>query len=236
MFEIRMQHPAKNALDGELIAWLSERLDEADGRPLLLTGSDGAFSAGLNLKKMVELEGERLRSFLDALDELCARLYLWPAPTVAFLNGHAIAGGCVLTTCCDHRIALADPRLRIGLNEVALGVCFPPRILAILRDRLSRERAQRLLLGADLFGVDEALRLGLLDEVVAGADEALARARARLETLASHPLRAYAATKRSLRAAAAEADPAARRRFLDEDLATWTASGTRERMLAVLRR
>ena len=132
MFEIRMEHPAKNALGSELVGWLGERLDEAEDRPILLTGTGDAFSAGLNLKEVATLGPGEMPNFLQGMDRLCERLFHHPAPTVACVNGHAIAGGCVLVQCCDHRVATANPRTKIGLNEVAIGVCFPTRILSLI--------------------------------------------------------------------------------------------------------
>ena len=137
MHEIRMQHPAKNALSTELVTWLDAQLDAAGASPLLLTGTGDAFSAGLNLKEVASLEDpEAMCAFVRRMDELCERLYQHPAPVVVAINGHAIAGGCVLAQCADHRVATTSPRARIGLNEVALGVCFPPKILGLLRRRL----------------------------------------------------------------------------------------------------
>src|SRR5436190_21503186 len=128
MFEITMEGPAKNALGTAMMTFLLDQLREAAGRPVLLSGSGDAFSAGLSLKEVASLDAEGMLGFLGLLERCMSALYLYPGPTVALVNGHAIAGGCVLTLCCDYRISTSSPRTRIGLNEVALGVRFPPRI------------------------------------------------------------------------------------------------------------
>lgn len=231
MHEIRMAHPAKNALGSDLLGWLHAALDDADGRPILLTGTDDAFCAGLDLREVAALQGEAMIGFLRSMDDLAARLYDYPAPVVGALNGHAIAGGCVLAQCCDHRVVTSNPRTRIGLNEVALGVCFPPRILGLLRNRLGAREASTALLGAALDSPAKARELGLVDEL---ADDPLAVARARLAQLAAHPREAYARTKAELRRGATDVSPEDERRFVEEELPIWTSDEVRERVLAVL--
>jgi len=103
-------------------------------------------------------------------------LFDHPAPTVALVNGHAIAGGCILALCCDVRVATPNPAARIGLNEVALGVEFPPRVMTLVRYRLSPAAAERAVLGSQLLDPVGAREAGLLDEVTSDA-AAVARAR-----------------------------------------------------------
>ncbi len=233
IYEIRMAHPAKNALDDDLIAWLETELERAGEAPILLTGSDGAFSAGLNLKRVAEMDAAAMRGFLERLDAMLRRLFLHPAPTVAAVNGHAIAGGCVLMLACDVALVEADPRLRIGLNEVALGACFPPAVLRLVRHRLAPQWHERVLLGAGLFGAGEALTLGLATQVVEGVEPA---AREQLAALAAHPARTYALTKKVLRGSVLDTSDEDRRRFLEEEVPLWTSDEVRARIAAVLAR
>jgi enoyl-CoA hydratase len=235
MIEITMDGPGKNALGTAMMTFLIERLRDAAGAPVLLTGSGDAFSAGLNLREVAGLDGDGMLAFLRLLEDCMAALYLYPGPTVAAVNGHAIAGGCVLTLCCDHRVATASPRSKIGLNETALGVRFPPRVLVIVRRRLALQHADRVLLGAELFDTKAALGLGLVDEI---ADDVVATARARLTALAAHPAGAYAQTKADLRGAS-PADLVAddvHDRALRAASAMWSAPGVKEKMLRVLGR
>ena len=150
---------------------------------------------------------------------------------MAPVNGHAIAGGCVVALCCDHRVVSSNPKLKMGLNEIALGLTFPPATLRICRQRIAREHETEVLVGADLFGLADALRVGLVDEV---AEDPLERARARLEVLGRHPRDAYAALKLELRS---EALP----KPTDIDsirarLGSWISPALKERLAAVLNR
>jgi enoyl-CoA hydratase/carnithine racemase len=232
MVELLLDAPGKNALSTTLMASVCERLRAAAGAPVLLTGAGDAFSAGLNLKEVVGLDRAGMTRFLALLEEMVATLFTYPGPTVAAVNGHAIAGGCVLALCCDHRIAAADPRLRMGLNEVALGVPFPPRTLAAVVHRVPPRSRDEVLLGAELHAPEAALRLGLVDELAA---DPLPRARERLQLLASRPAAAYGATKLALRASLVAATEAVTRQLHDVTVPAWCAPDVRERLTAALR-
>lgn len=231
-FEIRMDHPSRNALGVALITWLDARLDEAGQRPVLLLGTEAAFSAGLDLKHVANLDGVGMQAYLRSIDALASRLFHHPAPVVCAVGSHAIAGGCVLVQCCDYRVCTEADRVRVGVNEVALGACFPPAILAIMRHRLSPRHLERVLLGARLYPPREALEVGLLDEV--GPDpEGIARER--LARLAEHPAGTYAITKRALREDSVPG-PADERRFVEEEIPRWTSPELRARIRAALAR
>jgi enoyl-CoA hydratase/carnithine racemase len=159
-------------------------------------------------------------------------LYGYPGPTVACVNGHAIAGGCIVALTCDMRIGLASDTARIGLNEVPLGLRFPPKTWRMVKHRLSPPSLERVVLEGGLYPPMQALRLGLLDEVVANEGEALSMA----ERFASSPRDAYLAAKRALRAGALDVTGDERRRYLDEVLPTWTSGDLKSRIEAKLRK
>ncbi len=233
MIEIAMNGPAKNALGTGMMTWLLERLAAANGQPVLLTGTGDAFSAGLDLKQVASLDDEGMTAFLRLLERCVSALYLYPGPTVALVNGHAIAGGCVLTLACDERVAVDDARARIGLNEVALGVRFPPRVMKMVRDRVPTASQVPVILGAGLFSPSEALAHGLLDAVVPDAGTL---ARSRLAALAAHPADAYAAAKRALRGAV-DTDLApddVQASWLRECVPIWTGDAVKARVRKVL--
>jgi enoyl-CoA hydratase/carnithine racemase len=232
MQEITLSAPGKNALATGLMETTLAAIRGSAGAPLLLAGAGDAFSAGLNLKEVVSLDQRGMERFLTLLEELVSALFAHPGPTVACLNGHAIAGGCVLALCCDHRIVRGDPAIRIGLNEVALGVPFPPRTLAAVLHRVPPRARDEVILGAELHAPDAALRLGLIDEIAA---DPLARGRERLKLLASHPADAYAATKLGLRASLVAASDAFTRRLRDEIVPAWCAPAARQRLTDALR-
>ncbi len=235
MFEITMAGAGKNALGTDMMQFLLDRIGEAGGRPILLTGTGDAFSAGLDLKEVASLDARAMEAFLRLLERLVSTLFAYPGPTVALVNGHAIAGGCVLALCCDQRVASASPKSKIGLTELALGLCYPPRVMAVVRHRIPRQHVERVVLGAGLFDPATALGLGLVDQV---ADDARAVAQRELAACASHDPAVYAATKATLRA---EALPTAagddeEAFFVSQVLPVWTSPSTRERVTGFLAR
>ncbi len=229
MYELVLSAPGKNALAISVLEDLRRRLTEARGEPVLLTGAGDAFCAGLNLKEVATLDLDGARRLLRALEGLVDALFAYPAPTVALVNGHAIAGGCILALCCDHRVAASDPRIRIGLNETALGLPFPPRILAMVRSRVPPGALERVVLEAGLHPPEQARALGLVDEV---ADDARAVAVAALERLSCHPRDAYARNKVRMRAGmlALPQEQAAE----EELAAVWGSAEVRARAAAAL--
>lgn len=231
MFELRMEGPGKNCLGVDMMDFILERLHEAAGRPVLVTGEGDAFSAGLNLKEVARLDMAGMEAFLQKLEAVVSALYTYRGPTVALVNGHAIAGGCILALCCDYRVARADPAIRIGLNEVALGLRFPPGILRMVRQRLPPQHLSELLLGAILHPPQEALRLGLIDAVAEDAD---AESRRKLVALAAYAADVYAETKADLRGRTLlrPEDPATLRSLLS----TWTSPAVKQRIEAVFKR
>ena len=226
---LELDAPPVNALGTELLERIRSELADAADAPILLTGAGRAFSAGLDLAEVASLTPESMVTFLDLLEDVVGALYHHPGPTVAFVDGHAIAGGCVLALCCDVRIGTAGTH-RMGLNEVALGLQLPPRTEVICTRQLPTHARHRVLLGARLHAPDDALALGLLDEL---ADRA--RAESVLDALARHPRDAYVATKRRLRPDTTPS-PATRRTFLDEVVPSWTSDAVKARIRAILDR
>lgn len=233
MHEVVLQSPNLNALSAATIAALREELARAGGAPLLLRGEGPAFSAGLDLREIQGMDAAAMVEFLTALDDLVLGLFTYPGPTVAWVNGHAIAGGCILALCCDHRVATIEPRAKIGLTEVALGVAFPPAPLAVARARIAAHCVDEVILGARLYSPDGALARGIVDELAGDQGD---RARSCLETLAAAPRRGYVAAKEALRGRVRAEAEAARERFFATSLDTWTDPELRARIDARLRR
>ena len=228
MKTILLSGPGKNALSTELMERTLASLRGAGDAPILLTGEGDAFSAGLDLKEVASLDAIGLTTFLGLIEDLVQALYEHPGPTVAWVNGHAIAGGCVLELCCDVRVMTAREGARIGLNEVALGVRFPPRTFKMTANRMQEPSLGRVLLEAKLYAAREARELGLIDAIGEEAD-----ARARLDALASHPRDVYAATKRAVRGTL-DVSEAEQQRFVTEVIPKWAAPELKARLRAVL--
>jgi enoyl-CoA hydratase/carnithine racemase len=235
MIEIVMKGPGKNALGTEMMTRIIERLGAANGDPVLLRGDGDAFSAGLNLREVAALDASGMTRFLLLLERCMATLFLYPGPTVALVNGHAIAGGCILALCCDHRVAVNHQNVKIGLNEVALGLRFPPRVLAIVKARVPAHHWASVVLGSGLFDPESARSFGLVDVV---SDDAPGVANARLAALAAHPPQAYVWAKRDLRGQTPEdlCSDEELERWIADSIGAWTSPALKAKIAAVLAR
>jgi len=219
---IRMTGVRANAMSQALLDGLIAAIDEVeagDAHAVVIAGTGKAFSAGLSLPELIDLERDAMRAFMDHLKVAMQRILTFPRPVVAAVNGHAIAGGCVLATQCDVRL-MADGPGRIGLNEVQLGVGLPAAVLEPLRARLPATSLTAVALEGKLFAPAEALRIGLVDAVVP-PELLLDRAIDRAAALAVAPRPAYAQVKAALLRPVLEAidrtDEVERERWLD----TW---------------
>src|SRR5262245_2979051 len=196
---VELTRPPANALDESLLAALEACLVEAEAEPrvraLLLTGSGAFFSGGFDLSAP-RRDDEDAAKVVALYRSSHRRLLALPKPTVALVNGHAIAGGLVLALACDVRLA-CDVPARIGLNEVAIGSSFPTAAIEIVRARLSARVAVALTLRAELHPLAEGVALGVIERLVPVAtarSEALATA----ARLGGFPSEVFAHTKRAL--------------------------------------
>jgi len=201
---LRMAHGKVNALDLELLTALTTVLDElaVDGPPLVLTGRGTAFSAGVDLRRIVTEPVAYVEEYLRALSAAFVALFRYPGPAVAASQQHAIAGGYVLVAACDHRVA-AGGAGRLGLSELQVGVPFPTSAIEIVRHATGASAATRLALSAELVDVPTALATRLVDEVVP-PDALLNTAIAHAQVRAARGLDSYRMTKRQLRRPALE--------------------------------
>jgi enoyl-CoA hydratase len=191
---VRLDHGKVNALDLELLQAISATMaDVADAGAVVLTGAGRAFSAGVDLRRIVDGGAAYGEAFLPALSAAFLAVFDSPRPVVAAVNGHAIAGGCVLAAACDVRLMSGGT---IGLTELLVGVLFPTVPLQISRHAFGHA-ADRLALTGETFAPDEARRLGLVDEVVE-PDALVGEAVRRAQALARIPAPVYAATKAQL--------------------------------------
>lgn len=183
-----------NALDLELLRAVIESVVAATpGQPIVLTGANRAFSAGVDLRRLVDESADYVTEFLGALSDCFLAIFDHPGPVVAAVNGAAIAGGCVIAAACDRRIIARGP---IGLAELTVGVPFPTAGLEIVRGVLGSQTTN-LVLSARNLEPNEALAIGLVDEVVR-PDQLLPSAIACAASLAALPHEVFRLTKRQL--------------------------------------
>jgi enoyl-CoA hydratase len=201
---ITMDDGKVNALSLEMITEIDEALDRAtaDRAVVVLTGRDGVFSAGFDLK-VLRAGGPDAGAMLRAGFELSERLLSFPTPVVNVCTGHAIAMGVFLLLSGDYRLGATGP-FRIVANEVAIGLTMPLAAVEICRSRLTPSHFNRAVVLAEQFSPDDAVAAGFLDRVVDAA-ELHDAARTTAVTLAALDLDAHAGSKLRVRAHALQA-------------------------------
>ena len=194
---LRMQHGKASALDLEFCNALAERFRGLAADPaeaFVLTGTGGIFSAGVDLLRLRDGGEQYVRAFVAALEPLFAAQVRASKPVVAAVNGHAIAGGCILALGCDRRL-MAEGKGTMGVAELRVGVPFPPVALEIVRAAAAPAVFRSLVLTGQPVDAAGALRDGLVDGLCP-AESLLDRAVEEAERLASIPPVSFAIAKR----------------------------------------
>jgi enoyl-CoA hydratase len=197
---ITMAHGKANALDSEFCDALAVAFNElrtAKARAVVLTGQGTIFSAGVDLLRTRDAGPDYVRDFLPRLHRLYETIFFFPKPVVAAINGHAVAGGCVLACACDRRIMTREPG-RIGVTELLVGLPFPTLAFEIMRFVTASHCFEDMIFSGTTFSPQDGAERGLVNEI-AGADDLMDRAVAAANTLAAIAPNAFALTKRQSR-------------------------------------
>lgn len=197
---VTMAHGKANALDIEFcdaLASCLNALTPSAARAVVLTGRGRIFCAGVDLVRLLDGGAAYVRKFLPALERLYDAVFYFPKPIVSAMNGHAIAGGCVLAAATDRRIMAHDGG-RVGVTELQVGVPFPALALEIMRHVTAPQFYEAVMLGAETYPPQEAAVRGLVDEIVP-PEQLLDHAVAAAKKLAAISPAAFAVSKRHIR-------------------------------------
>jgi enoyl-CoA hydratase len=197
---VTIQHGKANALDIELSEGLAKCFDElrrSDARAIVLTGQGRMFSAGVDLIRVGSGGADYVRAFLPSLHRLYDAVFFHPKPVVAAINGHAIAGGCVLACCADRRI-MADSSGRIGVTELLVGVPFPALAFEIVRFAVPARYLTEFTFGAATYDTNAGLQRGWVD-AVEPAEALMTSAMAAARQMAQLSPAAFSQAKKQIR-------------------------------------
>ena len=190
----------RNAISAEMIDELLAAFAEAEAAParvVTITGSGNSFCSGMDLGALRSLAGQPFEQNMEdsrRLAQLLLRIYSFPKPVIAAVNGPALAGGCGIATLTD--FTLAVPEAKFGYTEVRIG--FIPAVVSVfLRRQIGEKRTRDLLLSGRIINAEEAYRMGLVTEVVP-VGELVARTQELISVLLAASPASLARTKRLL--------------------------------------
>jgi enoyl-CoA hydratase len=226
---LRMADGKANVMSLEFCELMTARFEElcpSSTRATVITGTGRIFSAGVDLLRLLDGGVPYILKFLPALSTMLTTVFSHPKPVVAAINGHAIAGGCVLACAADKRL-MGREAGRIGVTELLVGVPFPSAAMEIMRCALSPQHFEEAIFSGATYSPSEAAERGLVHEIVE-PDAVLVRAISCAKTLAALPPSVFTLTKRQTRQPALERLAGDVRRTAVEQI--WTTPETLARI------
>jgi 3,2-trans-enoyl-CoA isomerase len=166
---VLMQRGKVNAINEAMVLEYQRTFKALEGdasvRTIILTGHKSFFSFGFDIPEFLEYSRDDFAEFLTQFTQFYTDLYIFPKPVIAALNGHTIAGGCMIALACDDRL-MAGGKAKIALNEITFGASILAGSVEMLRACVGDRRAEMVLYSGNLFTPPEALELGLIDQIV----------------------------------------------------------------------
>ena len=156
-----------NVFSPKMIQDVNDCLDQVPTQngALIITGRDGMFSAGFDLKIISAGEMSAITEMTTNGFKLLSRIFSFPRPVLGACSGHGIALGTFLLCCCDYRIGVKG-QFMIGANEMRTNMVIPTPILELIKFRVSNGHKYRAILGAEMYLIEDGIEAGLIDEVV----------------------------------------------------------------------
>ncbi|TET97468.1 MAG: enoyl-CoA hydratase/isomerase family protein [Anaerolineales bacterium] len=197
---LKLNRGITNAINGDLVLALDSALKSQAADPdvlgMVLTSSNNKFfSIGLDIPNLFALGEKDFRSFYQSFNQMCLGMLTTSKPLVAGITGHAIAGGCILSLCCDYRF-ISEGRKLIGLNEIKLGVPVPYVADCILRKLIGYRNARDVMDSGGFLEPEEAQRLGVIDRILP-IEEVVSQSIEKARELSSDSLEAFSLIKSS---------------------------------------
>jgi Delta3-Delta2-enoyl-CoA isomerase len=158
-------NPINEALTEELLAAFEEAKTDPAVRAVILTGRDKFFSFGLDIPEFLSYPKADFIRFVTKFAGLYTYIFSFPKPVIAALNGHTVAGGCMLASACDYRVMVSG-KSKISLNEINFGSSLFPGSAVMLNYCVGARNAEIIAYTGAMFSAEEAKKMGLVDEVV----------------------------------------------------------------------
>jgi enoyl-CoA hydratase/carnithine racemase len=226
--EGRLMRGKVNALNeaavNEIADCLRNLAADPHTRAVILTGDGSFFSFGFDIPEFLGYSRESFAKFLQRFTGLYSYLFTYPKPLIAALNGHTIAGGCMLALACDYRIMVSG-KARISLNEISFGSSVFAGSVAMLKFLVGGKNAQAILYDGLMYSAETAAQLGMIDEV-SSHESLMNDARELAQRLAGKDAAAFRSIKKLLRAPVAENMARNEEQSVQEFVSIWYSEST----------
>jgi 3,2-trans-enoyl-CoA isomerase len=233
--EVSLRRGKVNALNQEVVDELSRCFENLaanrEVRAVIFTAEGPFFSFGFDIPEFLSYSKESFTEFLKRFTRLYAYLFTYSKPLVAALNGHAIAGGCMLALACDYRI-MASGKARISLNEITFGSTVFAGSAVMLKSLVGGKNAQRVLYDGTMYSAEEALEIEMVDGV-SSSERLMDDARELATRLATKNPDAFRSIKRLLRAPVAEEMARKEEESVHEFVSIWYSENTWKNLHAI---
>lgn len=227
---VTLERGKVHALNDQVVEELHSAVErlaaEDDIRAVILTGTGKFFSFGFDIPGFYKATPEEFTRFVTAFNGLYRYLFMYPKPVVAALNGHTIAGGCMLATACDYRIMVSG-KAKISLNEITFGSTVFAGSVDLLKYCVGNRNAESILIGGGMYSAEEACEIGLVDLVVS-EDNLISEAIRIAGEMAQREPEAYRSIKNLLRKDIEKRMQATEPESIREFIDIWYADRTRE--------
>lgn len=195
---LKLNRGVTNPLNGKVVEELGRHIREVKVNKeitalVIASANDKFFSLGFDIPELYPKEPQGFKDFFTSFNQLCLDLYILPKPTVAALNGHTIAGGFILASCCDYRF-MSQGKKFCALNEINLGVPVPYLSDLILRQLVGDRKATEMLYFGKMIPAEKALQMGIVDALFP-PEALLPESLAKVRELGNLPSEAFGAIK-----------------------------------------
>ena len=194
---IKLDDGKANAFSYDMLCQVNDLLKKVprDSGALVITGREGLFSGGFDLKTLATGDMEKITKMVHLGYRLLLELFSFDRPIVAAVSGHSIALGLFVTCSADYRIAI-DGKYVCQANEVRNNMDIPPQIMEILKARVNKKYFYPAVYHSDTYSVQDSIEVGYIDEVVS-EDQFMERVMEKAKELATLPHPFYANTKKT---------------------------------------
>jgi enoyl-CoA hydratase/carnithine racemase len=227
---IALDRGKSNPMNAEMVKELTTLIQSIDTDDniggLIITGKENFFSAGLDLIEIYDYNEAEIAAFWRSFFALQAKMVSFKKPMVAAISGHSPAGGCVMALCCDYRV-MARGKYIIGLNEIPVGIIVPDSIFDLYAFWLGKRNACQYLMEGKLLSVDEALEVGLIDEIC-NPESVISTAEKKIRTYMQFNATTWSQSKLNIRRKLIEQAATDQTEMLDMMLKQWWAPETRK--------